>query len=184
MSAAVTCLVEEGYAATTTTLVAERAGLTRGAVQFHFRDRADLMASVAIDGWRRLVDDLSAPLPPGVALPQRIDDYVDTMVRAYGSPPAQAAYEILYGARTDPRIRALQQPAFDRAERALDALWHERLGAVRPTDATRAARHLARAAILGLVLRTRVGVSTDDGPTIDALKRSLVHLLGDREARQ
>lgn len=177
LSAAVTCLVEAGYAATTTTMVADRAGLTRGAVQFHFRDRADLMVSIAVDGWQRLVDDLSAPMPGGAPLDQRIDDYVDTMVRAYGSQPAQAAYEVLYGARTDSEIRASQQPAFDRAERALDALWHDRLGAARPTAATRAARHLARAAVLGLVMRTRVGVSTDDGPTIEALKSALAHLL-------
>lgn len=176
-SAAVSCLVEDGYAATTTTRVAERSGLTRGALQFHFQDRADLMASVAIEGWHQLVSDLSAGPDPGSALEQRIDWYVDVMVAAYGSPAAQAAYEVLYGARTDERIRALQQPAFDQAERALDRLWHDLLGRPRPTHATRAARHLARATILGLVLRSRVGVNTDDTPTIDALKASLTHLL-------
>ena len=178
MSAAITCLVEDGYAATTTTRVAERAGLTRGALQFHFRDRADLMASVAIEGWNQLVSDLSAGPAAGLSLAQRIDDYLDVMVTAYSSPRAQAAYEVLYGARTDEQIRTLQQPAFDQAEQALDALWHQLLGTRRQSHVTRAARHLARATILGLVLRTRVGVSTDDTPTIDALKRSLAHLLG------
>jgi AcrR family transcriptional regulator len=177
MSAAITCLVEDGYAATTTTRVAERAGLTRGALQFHFRDRADLMASVAIEGWNQLVSDLSAGPAAGPSLAQRIDDYLDVMVTAYSAPTAQAAYEVLYGARTDEHIRELQQPAFDQAERALDGLWRELLDSPRPTNATRAARHLARATILGLVLRTRVGVSTDDTPTIDALKASLAHLL-------
>lgn len=183
LSAAITCLVEDGYAATTTTRVAERAGVTRGAVQFHFHDRADLMASVAIEGWNQLVDDLSAPPPDGHPIDQRIADYVDRMVSAYSSPGAQAAYEVLYGARTDEHIRALQQPAFDQAEQALDTLWHTLLDTGRPTHATRAARHLARATILGLVLRTRVGVSTDDTPTINALKRSLAHVLGTNATR-
>ncbi len=177
LAAAIGCLVEDGYAATTTTRVVERAGLTRGALQFHFRDRADLMASVAIEGWHQLVADLSVAPAAGLPLDQRIDDYVDVMVAAYSSPAAQAAYEVLYGARTDEHIRAQQQPAFDQAERALDGLWHELLDSPRPSQSTRAARHLARATILGLVLRTRVGVSTDDTPTIDALKASLAHLL-------
>src|SRR3712207_8939771 len=48
LDAAVECLADLGYAATTTIDVARRAGVSRGAQQHHFRTKAELMAA-AID---------------------------------------------------------------------------------------------------------------------------------------
>src|SRR5438270_13922097 len=39
------CLVERGYAGTTTTVIAQRAGLSRGAQLHHYPTRAELVAA-------------------------------------------------------------------------------------------------------------------------------------------
>lgn len=44
--AAIDLIAERGYAATTTNLVADRAGLSRGALQHHFKSRDELIAAV------------------------------------------------------------------------------------------------------------------------------------------
>src|SRR3954453_22884836 len=45
LDATIDCLVEYGYAGTTTTRVADRAGVTRGAQVHHFPTKADLVTS-------------------------------------------------------------------------------------------------------------------------------------------
>src|SRR3546814_17496874 len=46
IDAAITCLFETGFAATSITTVAEEAGVSRGAVTHHFPDKTDLMVAV------------------------------------------------------------------------------------------------------------------------------------------
>jgi AcrR family transcriptional regulator len=45
LEAAVTCLAEHGWAGSTVSVVAERAGVSRGAAQHHFRTREDLFTA-------------------------------------------------------------------------------------------------------------------------------------------
>src|ERR1700687_2978711 len=45
LDAAIDCLVEYGYAGTTTPRVAERAGVTRGAQVHHFGSKTDLLGA-------------------------------------------------------------------------------------------------------------------------------------------
>src|SRR5258708_34641176 len=44
LDAAIDCLVEDGYANTTTRAIAKRAGVTPGALQHHFSSKAELLA--------------------------------------------------------------------------------------------------------------------------------------------
>ncbi len=51
-------LTTVGYAATTTTAVAAEAGVSRGALQYAFDDRAEVMVAVVCQGYQRMVDEL------------------------------------------------------------------------------------------------------------------------------
>src|ERR1700710_802942 len=72
LDATLECLVEDGYANTTTARVAERAGVSRGAHLHHFQTRSALVAA-AVEHLRvRRAEELFAAadaLPPG---PERI----------------------------------------------------------------------------------------------------------------
>src|ERR1700710_2922513 len=72
LDAPIACLVQDGYANTTTSRVAERAGVSRGAHLHHFQTRNALVAA-AVEHLRvRRAEELFAAadaLPPG---PERI----------------------------------------------------------------------------------------------------------------
>src|SRR3954447_1699227 len=101
LDATLECLVEDGYANTTTTRVAERAGLSRGAHLHHFQTRDALLAAAAAHITRRRGEALSAPVD---ALPEgadRVAAGLDVLWRSYANPLYQAALDLWTHARTD-----------------------------------------------------------------------------------
>lgn len=106
LDATVACLVEEGYANTTTSRVAERAGVSRGAHLHHFQTRAALLAAAFKHLSRRRTDELIAAareLPEGRA---RIPAGLDILWSSYASPLFQGAMELWTHARTDPELHS------------------------------------------------------------------------------
>src|SRR5258708_24310069 len=68
IDAALECLIEHGYAGTTTGRVCDRAGVSRGAYLHHFRTRAALVAAALDELARRLDEEFAeqlAALPHG-----------------------------------------------------------------------------------------------------------------------
>src|SRR5437762_1035398 len=62
LDATLECLIDAGYAATTTTMIAERAGVSRGAQLHHFPTKSELVI-VAVDRLsHRLGEELTADL--------------------------------------------------------------------------------------------------------------------------
>jgi AcrR family transcriptional regulator len=55
----------DGFAGTSTEAVVRRAGVTRGALYHHFKDKQDLFAAVYEDVERRLVESLATRITPG-----------------------------------------------------------------------------------------------------------------------
>jgi AcrR family transcriptional regulator len=107
MEATVSCLVERGWTGTTTVLVAERAGVSRGAQLHHFRTRGELVAAaVEYVGAQSVADMLgrAAALP---ATGDRTAAVVEFIIDFYVSPLFTAALELWVAARTDPELTAL-----------------------------------------------------------------------------
>ncbi len=106
LDAAIECLIDEGYANTTTSRVAERAGVSRGAHLHHFQTRTALVsAAVEQLARRRLAELLAAgeALPPG---PGRTLAALDLLWSHYASPLFQAALDLWTDARSDEDLRA------------------------------------------------------------------------------
>jgi AcrR family transcriptional regulator len=105
LDATIACLVEDGYANTTTSRVAERAGLSRGAHLHHFQTRQALLAAamnhLAERRGERLLEAAEA-LPAG---PGRVAEGLDLLWEGYASPLYQAALDLWTHARTDPELR-------------------------------------------------------------------------------
>ena len=105
LDATIACLVEDGYANTTTSRVAERAGLSRGAHLHHFQTRQALLAAAMEHLAERRGEQLLAAaekLPEG---PERLAASLDLLWSTYASPLYQAALDLWTHARTDPELR-------------------------------------------------------------------------------
>lgn len=155
LEAAIDCLVELGWQATTTPEVAKRAGLTRGALQYHFPSRADLLADVAMYISEQFHDDIRAAVTELPSGPERTRGAIDMMWRAYTGRRAIAHTEVWVAARTDPDLHA----ALYKTELALVPETRRLLRQLFSEDATRGERldvfvDVTAQFIRGLVLRS------------------------------
>jgi AcrR family transcriptional regulator len=116
LDATIACLVEDGYANTTTSRVAERAGVSRGAHLHHFQTRSVLVAAAM----ERLADRRGAALLAAAErLPagrERLEQGLDLLWAGYAGPLYQAALDLWTHARTDAELRERLVPV----ERGLD----------------------------------------------------------------
>lgn len=105
LDAVVECLVEDGYANTTTARVAERAGVSRGAHLHHFQTRAALVAAAMDHLCERRNEELGAAaeeLPEGR---ERLAAGLDLLWSSYANPLYQGALDLWTVARTDADLR-------------------------------------------------------------------------------
>lgn len=106
LGAAVECLAELGWAGSTVSVVAERAGVSRGAAQHHFPTREDLFTAaiehVAVER-RAELDTRAAALPERG--PNRTEAVVGMLVDLYTGPLFRAALQLWVAVSTDDQLR-------------------------------------------------------------------------------
>lgn len=124
LEAAIQCIIDYGYAQTTTSLIAEQAIVSRGAMTHHFPSRsAVLMATIEylhekrLQEYRALMDEFDIPSRPTAR--EQIATVVE-MAWNYVSLPSSTAYqEILMASRTDPELKRVLKPLEKEFEEAL-----------------------------------------------------------------
>jgi AcrR family transcriptional regulator len=117
LDATLACLVEDGFANTTTARVAERAGLSRGAHLHHFQTRDALLAAAAEHLTAKRGAHLLAAadaLPTG---PHRIARGLDLLWDSYANPLYQASLDLWTHGRTDAELRRHLIPIERRLDR-------------------------------------------------------------------
>lgn len=126
LDAAVKCLFEHGYGATTTIMVAEEAGVSRGAMLHQFPSKADLMAFV-IEADFEEESLLYEQLLAGITEPrERLLAYPEATWKAMSRPSGIAVLEILQGSRSDQTLKKKLAPVMERIEaHAREALAQE-----------------------------------------------------------
>lgn len=128
LEATVECLLERGYAGTTTTLVSERAGVSRGAQLHHFPTKQALVLAAVEELSTRRGEDLrraAAKMPDG---PDRVRAVVEMLAEHFASPVFAAALELWVAARTDETLHAAVAPLEQRLGRDTHRLTVELLG--------------------------------------------------------
>jgi AcrR family transcriptional regulator len=105
LEATVDCLVEHGWSGTSTTLVSQRAGVSRGAQLHHYPTKNDLvlaaiehLSTTREDEMRTRVD----ALPAG---PTRTREVLGMLAELFTGPLFVAATELWLAARTDGALR-------------------------------------------------------------------------------
>ena len=106
LEAAVACLAEHGWAGSTVSVVAERAGVSRGAAQHHFPTREDLFTAAVEHVAEQRSAELRALAPAGAGtartravVTELVDLYTGPLFRAALQLWVAASYEAQLGAR-------------------------------------------------------------------------------------
>ncbi|MFD8478405.1 TetR/AcrR family transcriptional regulator [Kitasatospora sp. NPDC059673] len=175
LEAAVECLAEVGWNGSTVSAVAERAGVTRGAAQHHFRTREDLFTAavehVAAERLAAVLAHVSELPPPG---PARTEAVVEMIVRLYTGPLFRAALHLWVAAATEQplreRIVTLENHVGREAHRAAVEWLGADESATGVRETVQATLDLARG--LGLA-----NLLTDDGPRRVGIVRQWSRLL-------
>lgn len=116
LQATMQCLIELGYAQTTTDKIAQHAGVSRGAMTHHFKSRAAVFVAAA----QYITELRAAEYDEAIAkvkvardnLPT-VDDMrnvVGFLHKYYAKPSFIALHELQRGARTDAALRAAMLP--------------------------------------------------------------------------
>ena len=134
LDATVASLIEVGYAATTTTEVCARAGLSRGAQLHHFPTRADLVVHAVAHLAKRRADEVRLDLRQPAGAPDRLSLALDAVWASFSGPLFYAALELWVAARSDAPLRATLVRFERGVGRAMAGLWRDLAG----PDASRA----------------------------------------------
>lgn len=105
LEAAIECLAEVGWSGSTVAVVAERAGVSRGAAQHHFPTREDLVTSAVEYVCQERLTQLrehAVDLPTGPGRTQAVIDMIEHM---YTGPVFRAAIHLWVAASSDERLR-------------------------------------------------------------------------------
>ena len=114
LDAAIESIVEDGYANTTTTKIADRAGLSRGATLHHFPSRMDIIRATVeylYDKRIRAFRNATAQLPAADAGHDRIRQAVRNYWEHVNHPLFVAFFELSVAARHDEELAAILHPA-------------------------------------------------------------------------
>ncbi|MCW2847310.1 MAG: transcriptional regulator, TetR family [Marmoricola sp.] len=129
LEATIECLVEHGWSGTSTTLVSQRAGVSRGAQLHHFPTKNDLVVA-AVEHLSELRGEelrtAAAALPTGR---RRTRAVLEMFADHFTSPVFTAALELWVAARTDEQLHQAVVPLEQRVGREAHRVAVEALGA-------------------------------------------------------
>lgn len=166
LEASVDCLADLGWTRATVAVVAERAGVSRGAAQHHFPTREALFtAALEYMAGERIAEvrRRGAALPTGA---RHTEAVVEMLVDVYVGPLFRAAVQVWVQAAADEALRTLVVPLEARMARETHAIAVDLLGA----DESRPG---VREVVQGLLDMAR-GLGLADLLTDDSTRRSRI----------
>jgi AcrR family transcriptional regulator len=125
LDATIECLAELGYARTTTTEIADRAGVSRGAQLHHYPTKAELVTAAMghlFDEREREFRSAITSMPPG---PDRATRAVDLLWSIVSGRTFFAWLELVVAARTDEELRGAMQSFSVRTTQNIQRTWVE-----------------------------------------------------------
>jgi AcrR family transcriptional regulator len=152
LDATIESLVEDGYAATSTTAVCARAGLSRGAQLHHFPTKAELVIAAVAHLAQRRAKELVAEVPRAGTAEERLARALDAIWASFSGPLFAAALELWVAARSDAELRK----SLVRFERQVGRAMTEMFGELAGRD-SRAGRDLG--ALLELTFHMMRGMA-------------------------
>jgi AcrR family transcriptional regulator len=106
LEATIESLVAVGYARTSTTEIAERAGVSRGAQVYHYPTKAALVVAAVERLLRHRYQEVQQLLAERLPRAGRPGAAIDLLWRMFEGPSFAAWLEFVVASRTDPELRA------------------------------------------------------------------------------
>lgn len=125
VEAAIDCLAEMGYAATSTNAVCERAGLSRGTQLHHFPSKHELLVGAVEHLLLGQIAQIQADLDVVRSAPDPVRAVVDRIWASFCGPLYYAAAELWMAARTDPALHAVVYSAERRMGHEIHGAFHD-----------------------------------------------------------
>lgn len=177
IDAVIAVVAEEGLSRASSSRIAQRAGVTWGAVQYHFGAKADILDAVLDEGLAHFARRVEGLALDGRPLEQRVSLLVDRCWQHYSSPHYRAMLEIVLAARggeePDRRIH------YERLAEAVDHFWSKAFADLALSPERRSeVEMIAFSALSGLAVRVmlRRGALRMQ-QELDVLKRVILRLL-------
>jgi AcrR family transcriptional regulator len=166
LESAIECLATQGWAATTVSVVASQAGVSRGAAQHHFPTKEELITAALefmFDSRMALIRQLADDVPE---TPARTEEIVVRMIENYTGPLFKAALQVWTAAAADEALKRRIVPLETRFGRAAHRVTVELLGV---DDSDPVAHRLVQA-----TLDLARGLALADVLTDDSTRRAQV----------
>lgn len=116
LDAAIACLCRDGYTSTSTSSVAVEAGLTRGAILYHFPAKTDLILAVADEIVKRQSARRRQLLLTRQRGVERFRSLTDVSWEVQQEPEAMALLDLLMASRADAEVAKRLPALLDRLE--------------------------------------------------------------------
>jgi AcrR family transcriptional regulator len=115
LDAAIQCFIELGYANTTTALIAEYAGVSRGAMMHHFPSRASVLKATIGYLHKKRLEEYSLLMknidnPSELLDRKRIEASVEAAWKFHSLPTSIAFQEVMMASRTDAELKDVLEP--------------------------------------------------------------------------
>ena len=147
LDAAIDCLVELGFAKTSTQEIARRAGVSRGAQLHHFPTKESLVTAAV----EHLVDKRLAEILAADPDPER---GVEVLSEAFSGPLFYAALELWVAARTDPALHEAMLPLEKKVSEAIMGGATTIMGSRMTTESIELSVELVRGLAVSALFRT------------------------------
>lgn len=121
IDATIACLAELPYSDVSFAVIAARAGVSKGGMQYHFPSRVSLFLAALLQLHNLRLTKFAADIasiPPGVDI---IDHVVDTHWKHLNEPEFMAYQELVLASRSDPELKEAILPHYHEFIRR----WHE-----------------------------------------------------------
>jgi len=183
LEASIDCLATHGYARTTTQLIAETAGISRGAMLHHYATKAELIEAIIAYSFYRRAEILANGVK-NISERQRVQEFagLEILWESFLTREYRAYVELNIASRTDAEVREIFLPQARRFTQA----WRDEAIRVFPEwagDPERLAHagDLAEAVMEGLALNAEVWDSAEQVARTRAFLRRMIGMIFYRE---
>jgi AcrR family transcriptional regulator len=123
LKAALDILAEHGYGRFTTTAVAARAGVSRGAQENYFRTKTDLIAAATSYAMDSATTHAAKSAQAARTAPDPLQLFLDDSRAFFLSRSYRAMVELALAGRSEPALSRIHRAAFVKFRKDLDRVW-------------------------------------------------------------